>query len=191
MAARRARDSGLLDAVEALPVEPYSGHVWRVVRDGRDPLVCSAVGGRWDDRTFDVLYTSTRGDGAIAEMLFHVAQGQPVIPSLVKYRLYELGASIKACVRVAKLDALAALGLKISTFGRLSYVDREQEYPRTQDIAEAAYFHGRDGMIVPSARSDHPNLVIFCERAGPAAVELVADHGLIDYDGWKKKPLGH
>jgi RES domain-containing protein len=187
MAARRARDSLLLDAVEALPVEPYDGPVWRVVRDGRDPLMCSAVGGRWDDRSFDVLYTSTSSDGAIAEMLFHVAQGQPVIPSLVKYRLFELRASIKGCVRVATLDRLAALGLKTSTFGRLSYVDREAEYPRTQEIAEAAYFHGRDGMIVPSARSAHANLVVFCERAHPDAVEIVEDHGLIDWDGWKRQ----
>jgi RES domain-containing protein len=189
MAARRARDSGLLDAVEALPIEAYDGTVWRVVRDGRDPLACSAVGGRWDDRSFDVLYTSTYAEGAVSEMFFHVAQGQPVIPSLVKYRLFELKASVSACVRVATLDQLAALGLKVSMFGRLSYVDREQEYPRTQEIAEAAYFHGRDGLIVPSARSDHPNLVVFCERAGPAAVEVVTDHGLIDWDDWRQKSL--
>jgi RES domain-containing protein len=124
MAARRARDSKLLDAVEALPFEPFNGTAWRVVRDGRDALICSAVGGRWDDRTFDVLYTSTRGDGAISEMFFHVGQGQPVIPSLVKYRLYELQVTLAACVRMATLDQLAALGLKTSTFGRLSYVDR-------------------------------------------------------------------
>ena len=45
----------------------YSGKVWRVVGDGRDPLQCSAVGGRRDDRTFDVVYTSTEADGAVAE----------------------------------------------------------------------------------------------------------------------------
>ena len=94
---------------------------------------------------------AARGDGAIAEMFFHVTQGQPVIPSLIRYRLFELTAAIDACVRVSKLDLLAALGLSISAFGRLSYVDRVKVYPRTQEIAEAAYFHGRDGMIVPSA----------------------------------------
>ena len=191
MAARRARDSALLDAVEALPVQPYDGPLWRVVRDGRDPLICSAVGGRWDDRSFDALYTSTKADGAIAEMLFHVAQGQPVMPSLVRYRLFELTASIAACVRVATPDVLAALGLKIATFGRLSYAEREQEYPRTQEIAEAAYFQGRDGMMVPSARSGHPNLVVFCDRAGPDALGVASDRGLIDWEAWKGTPLGY
>jgi RES domain-containing protein len=190
MPARRARDSGLLDAVEALTPQPYTGRSWRVVREGRDPLQCSSVGGRWDDQTFDVLYTSTRGDGAIAEMFFHVGNGQPVVPSRVKYRLYELMVNLRQCLHVPTLEGLASLGLKTSTFGRLSYSDRDQEYPRTQEIAEAAHFHGRDGILVPSARSEHLNLVVFCERSGPAAVEVLHDHGVIDWAEWKKTPLG-
>jgi hypothetical protein len=58
-------------------------------------------------------------------------------------------------------------------------------------IAEAAHFHGRDGILVPSARSDHPNLVVFCGAAGPAAVDVIKDHGLIDWDAWKRTPLGY
>ncbi len=186
MASRRARDSALLDAVEALPFQPYDATVWRVVRDGRDPLICSAVGGRWDDASFDVLYTSTHRDGAIAEMFFHVGRGQPVIPSRLSIRLSAQRANLAGCVRISTLDQLAALGLKTGTFGRLSYNDREQEYPRTQDIAEAAFFHGRDGMIVPSARAEHPNLVVFCERAGAAAITLSKDEGLVDWNAWKR-----
>jgi RES domain-containing protein len=188
--ARLARDSRLLDAVEALPYKAFSGVVYRVARDGRDPIQCSAVGGRWDDRTFDVLYTSTRADGAISEMHYHVSRGQPVIPSLVEYRLHELKVTLESCVRIASIDTLASLGLKTAVYGQLSYFERQQEYPRTQEIAEAAFFHGRDGMLVPSARSDHPNLVVFCEPAGPEALELVRDHGIISWDQWRKQPLG-
>jgi len=191
VAGRRARDSRLLDAVEALPVAPYHGAAWRVVRDGQDPLQCSAVGGRWDDATFEVLYTSTKADGALAEMYFHLARGQPLIPSLVKYRLYELVAVIDACVKVATVGELEALGLAPGAFGKLSYSDRVQEYPRTQEIAEATHFHDRQGLLVPSARSDHPNLVVFCGRVGPGAVGVVRDHGLIVWDDWRKAPLGH
>ncbi len=185
------RDSGLLDAVEALPGGPFEGCAWRVVRDGRDPTQCSANGGRWDDGTFDVLYTSTGADGAIGEMYFHVSRGQPVIPSLVRYRLYELAISLASCVEIARLDTLAALGLKTSAFGRLSYEERAGEYPRTQEIGEAAHFHGRGGLLVPSARSDHTNLVIFCDSAGPEAVEIVRDCGEIDWSLWRKGPLGY
>ena len=190
MPARPARDNNLLDAVEALPGEPFAGTVYRVIRDGRDPIQCSAVGGRWDDRTFDVLYTSSGADGAVSEMYYHLSRGLPVIPSKIVYRLYELRVTLNGCIRIASLDQLAALGLKTAIFGHLSYFERPQEYPRTQEIAEAAHFLGRDGMVVPSARSDYPNVVMFCEPAGPAAVEIVRNRNIIVWDEWRREPLG-
>lgn len=184
-AARPPRDNRLLDAVEALPSPPWTGTVWRVALEGRDPRQCSAVGGRWDDRSFEVLYTSTHPEGAKAELYFHLSRGQPVIPSRVRHALHELHVSLDACLRIASLEVLAAIGLKTGTFGQLSYRERQREYPRTQEIAEAAQFHGRDGLLVPSARSEHPNLVVFCGVAGPQAVEAVKDHGAVDWDAWR------
>ena len=186
VAARSPRDNHLLDAIEALPREAWSGPVWRVVREGRDPTQCSAVGGRWDDRTFEVLYTSTHADGARAEMFFHLSRGQPVIPSQVRYGLHELRVTLDACVSIASLEVLAGLGLKTNAFGQLSYSERQTEYPRTQEIAEAAHFHGRDGLLVPSARSAHPNLVVFCGVAGMEAVEVERDHGIVDWNAWRR-----
>lgn len=184
-AARSPRDNRLLDAVEALPRHPWSGSLWRVVRQGRDPMQCSAVGGRWDDRSFEVLYTSIHADGARAEMHFHLSRGQPVIPSQVRYGLHELGASLEACLRIESLDVLASLGVKTGIFGQLSYSERQLEYPRSQEIAEAAHFHGCDGLLVPSARSPHRNLVVFCGVAGPGALDIVEDQGIIDWDAWR------
>ncbi|HEX3989729.1 MAG TPA: RES family NAD+ phosphorylase [Acetobacteraceae bacterium] len=187
---RSARDNRLLDALENLPAATGEVTAWCVVRDGREPLRCSAVGGRWDDGTFEVLYTSTRADGAVAEMYFHLARGQPVIPSLVRYRLFELRITLSSCLRFASLTELASLGLQTASFGQLSYTERVQEYPRTQEIAEVAHFIGRDGMIVPSARAEWPNVIVFCDPAGPDAVEVAKDHDLIDWDVWRKTPLG-
>jgi RES domain-containing protein len=188
---RSARDNQLLDALEDIPPEVFDGPAWRVVRDGRDPVQCSAVGGRWDDRTFDVLYTSSRADGAVAEMYFHLKRGQPVMPSQVRYRLFELRVELSSCLRIASLADLAALGMQTAAFGQLSYAEREQEYPRSQEVAEAAQFIGRDGIIVPSARSEWPNIVVFCEPAGAGAVEVIKDHGLIDWDERAATPLGY
>lgn len=194
MAMRPARDQRLLDSLEAVPPEPFSDTAWRVVRDGRNPRQCSAVGGRWDnrwdDRTFDVLYTSSNADGAIAEMYFHLRRGQPVFPSQVHYRLFELSITLWCCLHFASLADIAALGLRSETFGQMSYAERKQEYPRTQEIAEAAHFIGRDGLIVPSARSEWPNIVVFCDPAGPGAAEVVRDHGLVDWDQRKVTPPG-
>jgi RES domain-containing protein len=188
--ARRIRDSTLIDALEAVPSTSFEGTVWRVVREGRDVLQGSAYGGRWDDGTFDVLYTSERAGGAIAEMYFHLARGQPVIPSKVLYRLYELRVGMQAALRLADLPALAALGVDTARYGALSYFERVQEYPRPQEIAETAHFVGFDGLIVPSARFACLNIVLFCERIPPEAAEVTRDHGPIHWDDWRNKPLG-
>ncbi len=113
-----------------------------------------------------------------------------MFPSRVRYRLFELSVTLSSCLRIAALTDLAALGLRTEVFGQMSFAEREQEYPRTQEIAEAAQFIGRDGLIVPSARSEWPNIVVFCDSAGPDAVEVVRDHGLIDWDARRTNPLG-
>jgi hypothetical protein len=180
------RDSRLIDSLDALPRAPFKGTVWRVVREGREPCLCSASGGRWDDGSFDVLYTALDRDGAIAEMDFHLLRGQPVFPSKVRYRLHELKVELSATLQLETLPDLAALCLDTSRYGQLSYIERNQEYPRTQDIAEVAHFLDCDGLKVPSARWACTNLVLFCDCLGPEAIEAVKDHGIIDWTQWQR-----
>src|SRR5881392_1522072 len=89
------RDRALIDAIESIAPVAFIGTVWRVVHDGRDVLLCSDAGGRWDDGTFDVLYTSQNPDGARAEIYYHLSRGQPIFPSRVNYRLFELRVAVK------------------------------------------------------------------------------------------------
>ncbi|MET3577480.1 RES domain-containing protein [Mesorhizobium robiniae] len=178
---RKRRDSQLIDAIEAIAPVEYSGTVWRVVRQGRDPIQCSSSGGRWDDGTFDVLYTSERREGALSEMRFHLTRGQPVIPSRVKYNLFEIDLALGRALRLLDLAALQALGLDTSRYGQLSYQEKNAEYPRSQDIGEVAHFLDYDGLIVPSARYDCLNVIAFCDRLPPEAMTTKADHGEIDW----------
>lgn len=180
------RDSRLIDALEALPLARFEGTVWRVVREGRDPCECSAPGGRWDDGSFDVLYTPLDRDGAIAEMFFHLSRGQPVFPSKIYFKLYELKVELSEALNLPALADLAALGLDTSRYGQLSYAERAQEYPRTQETAEVAHFLDCDGLVVPNARWPCTNLVLFCDRLVPGAIAVVEDHGLVDWTNWRK-----
>ena len=182
---RNVRDGALIDTLEQIGGEPFEGSVWRVVREGKDACVCGNPGGRWDDRTFDVLYTAAERDGAIAELYFHLSRGQPVIPSKVRYRTFELSVSLRRLLTLPSLEHLSELGFDVATFGQLSYDDREHEYPRTQDIAETAHFLEYDGILVPSARWDCANIVVFCDRLVPGALEIAADHGVIDWATWR------
>ncbi len=158
------RDRKLLDFMEAKPATKYVGALWRVVREGRNPLDCNASGGRWDDGRFDVLYTAMERETALAEMRFHLAKGQPVIPSKPIYKLYELAADLSGLLDLSQREDLEELGLDMSKFGQLSYEVRTAEYPSTQAIAETAHFLDFSGLIVPSARHESNNVVIFCDR---------------------------
>jgi RES domain-containing protein len=181
----RARDSKLLDALESLAAKPFDGVVWRVVRQGRDPLVGSSVGGRWDDKTFDALYTSQTAEGALSETYFHLSRGQPVIPSQVNYQLFEIAAEIPKCIELPTLEDLLGLGLRTETYGQLCYDERHAEYPRTQEIAEAVYFLGHEGLSVPSARHASKNLVIFTERVPPGNLSIIRVHETINWEAWR------
>ena len=181
------RDSSLIDALDQHPRVKFEGTVWRVVREGRDPMQFGRSGGRWDDTTFDVLYTSLEREGAIAEMYFHLLRGQPVFPSKVRFTLHQLHVSLSDAVRFDDLSGLASLGLDQSRYGQLSYNERNTEYPRSQEIAEVAFFLDADGLIVPSARHLCLNLIAFGDRLPPGSVEQVKDHGLIDWSAVAKR----
>ena len=179
--ARRIRDRALLDILESLDRTPYHGTVWRSVREGRDPLTCWRSGGRWDDGTLDVLYTSETREAAIAERRFHLYQGQPFPPSLVRHELFELRISLEAAVRFDDIAALARVGLDPAAYGRLSYAERRSEYPRSQEIAEACAFLGADGLLAPSARDQASNnLIVFCEQETRIGMEVVRNHGIVE-----------
>lgn len=179
----RIRDQRLLDALERVEQSPYSGTVWRSVREGSDPLACARAGGRWDDGTLDVLYTSETREAALAERRFHLYQGQPLPPSKVRYELFELVVSLEAVKRFSSLEALSAIGFDTASFGHLSYLERIREYPRSQEIAEACAFLGADGLLVPSARDPAAsNLIVFCEQDTPIVKRVVRSHGVVDFD---------
>lgn len=176
----KARDLELLDAVDALPRESFRGTAWRVVREGRDPLIGSPSLSRWCNGAFDVLYTSLELDGALAE-IFSLLSSQPVFPSRPIWAAYELDVATTRSLRLANVAALGKFGVETSTY-------RERRYEQTQALADAAYFLDFDGLIVPSARWDCLNLVLFTSRLAPEDLALAKPEGEpIDWQGWRKR----
>jgi RES domain len=175
---RKARDIELLDALDALDRVQFEGRVWRAVREGRDPLQGHPSAGRWDPGTFDVLHTSMKPEGAVAEIHFHLSR-QPVFPSMIKYALHEIAVRTTKTLHSADLPALAPLGVEGARY-------REILYGRTQAIGDAAAFLGFDGVISPSARWPCRNLVIFTDRLGPADLEALSA-AAIDWPTWRRR----
>lgn len=184
---RNVRDNTLLDALERAEPVKFQNNVWRIVRSDRDPTQGSSPKGRWDDGTVDVLYTSLEADGAMSEMFFHLKSGQPVVPSQMKFGLYELEVKLDKVLRLASLSELEELGVGTKNFGSLDFAAKRSEYTRTQEISEAAHFMGFDGLIVPNARFQCHNVVVFTNRVPPEDLKVVKEYVMIDLDEWKRK----
>lgn len=181
---RLPRPQALLDAIEIETPISLSTRLWRVVTEGRDPLQSGRAGGRWDDGSFDALYTSTERDGAIAEAFFHVARGQPIPPSKPSKRIHQLEVELSRVLDLSEAGRLAGLGVDMQRYGQLSYLQRGGEYPTTQQIGEVAFFYEYEAIIVPNARWPASNVVIMTEHVSLA--QISADAGeAVDLMAWR------
>lgn len=173
----RVHDRALLDALEALSPEAFEGEVWRITREGRDPLISSTADGRWSaSGELAVLYTSLEREGALAEIGYRLSL-EPVWPSRVEHQLHLIAARTERSLRFADVKALSDLGVDPSKYGSFDYVV-------TQAIAAASYFLEYDSLIVPSARAPNSNLVIFLDRLPPGSLE-VRNTSDVDWGSWK------
>jgi hypothetical protein len=169
-----------LDAIDAFKREPFSQPVWRVAREGRDPILGAPSMSRWCNGTFDVLYTSLEREGAIAE-IHALLSMQPVFPSKIRFYVHRITVSAHRTLRLADLPTLSKLGVDVSRY-------REREYSGTQPIADAAYFLGFDGLIAPSARWECLNAVLFTDRISPSEIQAAETEAEpVDWNAWRKR----
>jgi RES domain-containing protein len=175
-------DRALLDALEAQPPEAFAGPVWRVTSQGRDPLRGSTAGGRWAATgTIEVLYTSLAAQGALAEIGYRLSL-EPVWPSRVRHELHHIAALTETTLRLADLGALQLYGVDVQRYASF-------DYTATQAIGAAAYFLEFDGLIVPSARAEKLNLVLFMDRLDLPAALRVVETQPVDWPAWRaEKP---
>ena len=148
-------DPELLAALDGLDGRPYAGPLWRVTWAARNPLAGSWGGGRWSpEGSFEVLYTSLDASGALAEAYYHLSRA-PVMSSS-HMLLNKLSLSMENVLEL-DVDQLEALGMEHPRASR----------PRSnlgQRIGEAAFMLDYRGLLVPSARWDCSNLVIFLNQ---------------------------
>jgi hypothetical protein len=178
---RKIRDPDLLDRLQGLKSEKFSGRIWRMVRAGRDPLIATSPKGRWDDGSFEVLYTALSADAARAELHFHLTRSQAVFPSTLQIHLHELECDVHEVYVFESVEVLVPFGVSASDYGRLSYAKLREEYSITQQIGEAAHFLGGEGLIVPCARWPEQNLVVISAQA---KLRHIKDHGAQDLRTW-------
>ena len=183
---RKARDVETLDLLTSLTRHALDVTVWRMVRAGRRSTLASRPKGRWDDGSFDVLYTACDRDGACAELHYHLTFGQPVFPSLLKVHLHELRVRLASAFVFEGLEALSVFGIDPQRYGSLDYARLREEYAPTQKLGEACHFLGADALLVPNARWACQNAVLFPANMGEHTLQPVKDHGPIDLRTWAR-----
>jgi hypothetical protein len=168
-------DPALLERLGGFDTERFDGEVFRATRRSLDPLAASTSGGRWMPKGYaPVLYTSQLREGALAEISYHWSQltPRPGKPAA----LHRLGVSAERRLRLLRAD-LECLDVDMGQYYSLNY-------PRTQEIGAAVSFLGCDGLLVPSARWNCENLVIFAENHALTSRLEVLSSEEVDWRAW-------
>ena len=174
----RVHDRAILDALENFDPEALEKTVWRVARKGRDPLRGAVANGRWNAvGEFEVLYTCVDPAGALAEVRYRLSL-EPVWPSRIEHQLHELTVKVERALKFESLVQLEKLGVDVTRFESF-------EYAATQAIAAAAHFLQFDALVVPSARFNAANVVLFLDRI-QTAPELIKTEE-VDWTQWRAK----
>ncbi len=174
----RVHDRLILDALEAIAPEPFEGDVWRVARKGRDPIRGGWANGRWSPQgEFEVLYTSLVREGAVTEVGYRLSL-EPVWPSLIEHEAHRLDLRLEKALRFADVAKLEPLGVDANRYESFAY-------EKTQAIASAAHFLEFDGLIVPNARYDCANAVVFMDRLDGGRID-VKNTESVDWSNWLK-----
>src|ERR1700747_1593631 len=99
---RPVHDRSVLDALEAIDPERFTGEVWRVARKGREGLRGSTANGRWSlsGGEFEVLYTSLEREGALAEIGYRLSL-EPVWPSRIQHEIHRIGVRTQRTLHLA------------------------------------------------------------------------------------------
>jgi hypothetical protein len=127
----------------------------------------------------ETLYTSHVKEGSVAE-IYSLLSAQPVFPSKPKWLTYEIKAELECVASLPTLPELVELGVDLDRY-------HLREYDRTQEIADAAVFLGFTGMIVPSARWNCSNLIVFTEKTEPDHLVVEGAPTLVDWHEWRSR----
>jgi RES domain-containing protein len=174
----RVHDRAILDALESLEFQFIERAVWRVARRGRDPLRGAVANGRWNAvGEFEVLYSSLAAEGALAEV-GHRLSLEPIWPSRIEHEIHTLKVRADRALVLSDLKQLEKLGVNITKYESF-------DYTATQAIAAAAHFLEFDALLVPSARYNVSNLVIFLDRLRTPPERINTD--LVNWTEWRAR----
>lgn len=150
----------LLDRLQAVNGNPWEGRVFRHMFADYPPDAENTRGARWNPAEVAAIYTSLTRDGVIAEAEHQIAL-QP-IPPRVQRTVYEIEIVLTNVLDLADPEVLHSLDLASDDVAG-------DDMTACQQIGGAAAWLKHDGILVPSARSEATNLVIYAANREPVS----------------------
>ena len=165
-----ALEKALVDKLQRLKSEAWSGTLYRHILGGRDPLLPNRRGARWNPPGIDAIYSSLERTTALAEGDYLIA-AQPV-PLRVKRVLHRIRVTLRSVIRLSDAALLRELGID-----EVALINADHSACRK--VGQAVAWLEHDGLIVPSARAAGLNLIIFVlnQETEPEAIgsEIIDD----------------
>jgi RES domain-containing protein len=141
-----------LELLEKIRDAPFEKTVFRHMFGDFSPERENTNGARWNPKDTPAVYTSLKREVAIAEADYYIAM-QPLRPR-AKRKIYKISVSLSSVLDLSDWQTLETFGLNKKTFDSVDHAP-------CQAIGGAVEWLGHDGLLVPSARAEGANLVIF------------------------------
>lgn len=163
-------DPGLLDKLQALKASSWRGKAYRHMFGDYEPLLENRGGARWNPPDIPAIYTSLERETALAEADYLISL-QPTQP-YSRRTIYTLRVELESVLSLDNLAQFEILGESKETL-------LADDWSKSQEIGGAVEWLNHDGMLVPSARVDGTNLVIFPKQFSADSVTEVVDREVI------------
>ena len=145
-------EPALLDQLEEFGGQEWEGTVYRHMFGSYSPARMNTLGARWNPREVAALYASLERKTVLAEADYRISL-EPFRPK-ARRTLYRISVRLRRVVDLRDPADLALVGI----------TDVElvaDDFTSCQKVGGAAQLLGNDGLLVPSARADGVNLVIY------------------------------
>lgn len=164
-----AHDPRLLDFLESLARSTWEGAVYRYTAGRRPPDKENTDGARWNPKGVPAVYAALCRETLVAEFTHHLSLWSPR-PTRLAFTQYGLKVAVQNVVDLR--PHLEAVGIAREALAG-------DDHSRCQVVGGAAWWLGRGGLLVPSARrAGGTNLVIFTDRQAADWFEVTAEDPL-------------
>lgn len=151
-------DRETIQALEQFAPTPWEGVVFRHMFASFPPERENVRGARWNPPQIPAIYTSLIRETAIAEADYYINL-QPIRPRARRI-VYRIQITLNSVLDLSDLPTLSTIGLNEESLASIDHSD-------CQRVGGAVEWLGHDGLLIPSARTDGANLVVFPNRKKP------------------------